>query len=66
MAMTESKLGALLEKRGISRADLVTLARTSSTLLRAVERWNYRPRPEAMERICKALDCRPTDLWKEP
>lgn len=61
----KSNLIQQLEKQNITRGDLVILARTSASLIRAIEKHGYKPRLEARNRIAKVLDVEPNAIWPE-
>lgn len=61
----KSNLTQQLEKHNLTRGDLIILAGTSASLIRAIEKHGYKPRLEARERIAKALDVEPNAIWPE-
>ena len=65
--MKNLKLEKLLKERNLTRGDLVFLARTSPTLIRAIEKFNYEPRPEVAKRIADVLKVSISEIWgQEP
>ena len=62
----KTNLGRILREKGLSRLDLRYLAGTSPGLIIGIERYGYKPRPEAQERIAKALGVTVQEIWTEP
>jgi transcriptional regulator with XRE-family HTH domain len=59
----ENRLRALRLERGMTQQELALRARTTPALLTWVERYGYLPGPELQERIARALDVTPEDIW---
>jgi DNA-binding XRE family transcriptional regulator len=61
----KNKLKEIRVRRHLPMLGLAVIARTSTSTLIAIERWNYRPGPELRERIAEALEVAPCDIWPE-
>jgi|YelNatPaOPRAMG01_1025707.scaffolds.fasta_scaffold82607_3 DNA-binding Xre family transcriptional regulator len=59
----ENRIDEVLRQKGWCGLDLIYRAKVSANTLWALRR-GYRPGPKALERVCKALDCRPEDILK--
>ncbi len=63
--MTNHLVG-IMKQRGWSRWELAIRARVSPVTIRAIERFNHRPRPDVCERIAETLGVRVEEIWSEP
>lgn len=61
--MKNQKLEKFLKERNLTRSDLVFLAKTSPVLIRAIEKFNYKPRPEVAKRIADVIGVDISDIW---
>ena len=53
------------EKKGVSQEVLSGLADIGRTHLSAIERGERKPTLETFYRICKALDIKPSEVWRK-
>jgi transcriptional regulator with XRE-family HTH domain len=60
-----SKIVDLLRAQNITRFEFCYRARVSPTTIRAIERFDHRPRPEVCERIAAALKVPIEEIWPE-
>lgn len=54
------------QKRGIAIWGLAARARVSPSLVSAIEKWGYAPRPGTQERIAAALGVSVGEIWPDP
>jgi DNA-binding XRE family transcriptional regulator len=53
------------QARGLALYGLAVLAGVSPTMLSAIERWGYQPRPQVCQRIATALGITVGEIWPE-
>jgi len=59
----KNRLDEVLRERGLTAMDLRFLAHCSPALLVGIRRYNWRPKDEVIKRICRVLNCEPSDIW---
>lgn len=63
MALKYYRLFDLLNRRGMKKTDLLTVARISSPTLAKLTKGQW-INTEIINRICDALDCQPGDIFE--
>jgi DNA-binding XRE family transcriptional regulator len=60
-----NKLRALRQAQNLPLWGLAVRVGTSTSMLSAIECWNYKPRPALCQRIATALGVKVSDIWPE-
>ena len=63
MSIKYYKLFDLLQRRGLKKTDLLSLAKISSPTLAKLSKGDT-VTTEVIEKICNALDCQPADIME--